>query len=246
MTLIIGHRGARNLWAENSISGFNNLVDLNVEGVEFDVHLTRGGELLVIHDATLDRTAERHGPVENLEIGEHRRVMLKNSTDTIPTLDDVLAIFASTDLELHVELKKDKDGLPYKGLEALAAAAIDRHGLAERAVLTSFSLVVLRTVREIAPHIRTLNSYHMPDAETEGVLSGLHARLEVADIIAVEKKLLDAHWDLIIANAPLSRLGVWVPNERTDLENWMNRGLRQVTTDNPDIALAVRDAGHTA
>ena len=243
MTFIIGHRGARNLWAENSLTGFRNLLDLKVEGVEFDVHLTGGGELLVIHDATLDRTAEASGPVADLEPGSHRHVVLKNSSDTIPTLDDVLAIYAGTGLELQVELKKNADGMPYDGLEALAAAAIDRHGLAEHAVLTSFSVDVLKKCREVAPHIRTLNSYHSPDAEAEGVLAGLERRLAVADIVAVEKALLGAHWDLINANAPLSRLGAWVPNQLADLENWMGRGLRQVTTDNPDIALDVRRAG---
>jgi glycerophosphoryl diester phosphodiesterase len=240
MTLIIGHRGARNLWPENSLSGFRNLLDLGVEGVEFDVHLTRSGELLVMHDATLDRTAEASGPVADLAPGQHRHVVLKNSSDVIPTLDEVLEIYASTGLELHVELKKDVNGMPYTGLEALAAAAIDRHNLADRAVLTSFSVDVLKTVRAVAPHIRTLNSYHTPDAEAEGVVPGLLRRLDVADIVAIEKSLLGTHWDVITANAPLDRLGAWVPNELADLENWMGRGLRQVTTDNPDRAQTVR------
>lgn len=243
MTFIIGHRGARNLWAENSLTGFRNLLELDIEGVEFDIHMSQGGELLVIHDATLDRTAEAQGPVSALEPGAHRHIALKNSSDTIPTLEEVLAIYADTQFELHVELKKDANGMPYAGLEALAAAAIDRHGLSDRAVLTSFSVEVLKTIRAVAPHIRTLSSYHTPDAEAEGVLQGLENRLAVADIVAIERSLLDAHWDLITANAPLSRLGVWVPNQRADLENWMVRGLRQVTTDNPDIALEVRRAG---
>ncbi|MFK4824934.1 glycerophosphodiester phosphodiesterase family protein [Paenochrobactrum sp. BZR 588] len=245
MTFIIGHRGARNLWAENSLTGFRNLLDLNVEGVEFDVHLTKDGELLVMHDALLDRTAEAQGPVSELSDGEHRQIRLKNSTDTIPTLDEVLAIYAETKLELHIELKKDAKGQAYQGLEAKAATAIDKFGLAERAYLTSFSVDVLKTIRDKAPHIRTLNSYHMPDAEAEGVVEGLKTRLAVADIVAVEKQLLGKYWDQITADAPLSRLGAWVPNEQADLEKWMNCGLRQITTDNPDTALAVRGSGKT-
>ncbi|GAA0606882.1 glycerophosphodiester phosphodiesterase family protein [Paenochrobactrum glaciei] len=245
MTFIIGHRGARNLWAENSLTGFRNLLDLNVEGVEFDVHLTNDGELLVMHDALLDRTAEAQGPVSELPAGAHRQIRLKNSSDTIPTLDEVLEVYAGTKLELHVELKKDVNGQAYKGLEELAAAAIDKFGLADRAYLTSFSVDVLKTIRATAPHIRTLNSYHMPDAEAEGVVEGLKARLAAADIVAIEKHLLDTHWDEITANSPLSRLGAWVPNERDDLEKWMNCGLRQITTDNPDTALTVRGSGTT-
>ena len=62
MTLITGHRGARNLWPENSLTGFRNAITLGVDAIEFDVHLTRSGELVVIHDATLERTAEGAGP----------------------------------------------------------------------------------------------------------------------------------------------------------------------------------------
>ena len=55
MVMIIGHRGGRNLWPENSLSGFRKLKAMPVEGVEFDVHLTTAGELLVIHDPTLEQ-----------------------------------------------------------------------------------------------------------------------------------------------------------------------------------------------
>ena len=244
MTLIIGHRGARNLWPENSISGFTNLSEMPVEGVEFDLHLDAAGEIVVIHDPTLDRTTDRTGPVSALADGEHAHTHLKGSAhgDTIPTLAQVLAIYAKSDFELHVELKTDAQGTPYPGLEAKAAALIDRFGLAQRSFLTSFSTSVLQTVRQVAPHIRTLSSYHGPAAEKEGVLAGLLARLAVADVVAVEKKVLADYWELITANAPLERLGAWVPNAQPDLENWLGCGLRQVTTDNPDIALAARKA----
>ena len=47
MTKIVGHRGARNIWPENSLTGFRNVLALNVDAVEFDVHLTDAGELVV-------------------------------------------------------------------------------------------------------------------------------------------------------------------------------------------------------
>src|SRR4051812_4279469 len=108
--IIVGHRGARNLWAENSLAGFRNLLGLKVESVEFDVHLSQAGELLVIHDATLDRTTERTGRLSGLVAGEYRSVILKDTDERIPTLEEVLEIYASTDFELHVELKADADG----------------------------------------------------------------------------------------------------------------------------------------
>ncbi|MNY76053.1 hypothetical protein D3C86_2155100 [compost metagenome] len=64
--------------------------------------------------------------------------------------------------------------------------------------------------------------------------------LEVSDIVAVEKGLLDSHWEVIASRIPADRLGVWVPNEEADLAYWLDKPLRQLTTDRPDRALEIR------
>ena len=241
MVHIIGHRGGRNLWPENSLSGFRKLAGMPVEGVEFDVHLTHSGEMLVIHDPTLDRTTDHTGPVADLGPGAHRNVFLKESDgETIATLEEVLDVFKDTEFELHVELKADASGKAYPGLEAKAAQAIDRFGLAERAILTSFHPDVLETVRRISPHIRTLSSFDRNSAERLGLVSGLTKLLQLSDIIAVEKSLLVTDWDQIASLVPLDRLGAWVPNHKADLAYWLAKPIRQITTDRPDLALSVR------
>ncbi|MEQ1408419.1 glycerophosphodiester phosphodiesterase family protein [Neorhizobium sp. Rsf11] len=246
--IIVGHRGARNLWAENSLTGFRNLLALPVESVEFDVHLTAAGELLVIHDATLDRTTERTGRVADLAAGEYRSVILKGTDERIPTLAEVLEIYAPTGLELHVELKADADGKPYEGLETAAAAEIDRFGLADRSFLTSFNSDVLKKVGEVAPHIRRLSSLSHKSVEARGLRQSVEAMLRVSDVLAVEKALLSEEWDLLSALIPAERLGAWVPNDLDDLSFWLKQPIRQITTDRPDLAVKARegllDAAH--
>ncbi len=92
MTFITGHRGGRNLWPENSLEGFRNVLDLGVDAVEFDVHLTDAGELVVIHDATLERTTEGQGPVRGLTPEARSSTRLRDSDETVPTLADVLEV----------------------------------------------------------------------------------------------------------------------------------------------------------
>lgn len=243
MVLIIGHRGGRNLWPENSLSGFRKLAAMPVDGVEFDVHLTRAGEMLVIHDPTLDRTTSGSGPVAELEPDERRGVILKESDgEIIPTLGEVLEVFRDTVLELHIELKADADGSPYPGLEALVAELVGARGLAERSVLTSFNPEVLETVRKTAPHLRTLSSFDGKSAERLGLVAGLMRMEALADIIAVEKSLLVGAWDEITALIPPERLGAWVPNHTADLAYWLAKPVRQITTDRPDLALSARGA----
>lgn len=241
MTLIVGHRGARNLWPENSLSGFRNLLALPVEAVEFDVHLTDAGELLVIHDPMLDRTTDRTGPVRALGLGGRHDVTLKGSdSEGIPTLEEVLSLFKDSSMELQVELKADAARMPYAGLEAKVAALLDAKGLADRAFLTSFYPNVLATVRRVAPHIRTLLSFYRGSTEGRGLTASLEAALTVAGVVDVEMSLLSAEWEAITGIVPLDRLGVWTPNSEEDLAYWLAKGLRNVTTDRPDIALAVR------
>lgn len=243
MVMIIGHRGGRNLWPENSLSGFRKLAAMPVEGVEFDVHLTGDGELLVIHDPTLDRTTDRTGPVAALKAGEHRSVRLKDSDgEAIPTLEEVLEIFQAGTMELHVELKSGVGHVPYPGLEAKVAALIDRFGLAERTILTSFHEEILEEIGRVAPHIRTLSSFDRNSADRLGLIAGLEAMLELSDVVAVEKSLLIAEWDAIVARVPLEQLGAWVPNEEEDLAYWLDKPIRQITTDRPDRAVRIRGA----
>lgn len=243
MVHIIGHRGGRNLWPENSLSGFKKLAAMPVEGVEFDVHLTRSGELLVIHDPTLERTTNSSGLVADLTPESRRAVILNDSEgEIIPTLEEVLLVFRDTTLELHIELKTNADGTRYEGLAKKAAEIVDRLSLADRALLTSFHADVLAEVREVAPHIRTLASFDHKSAERLGLVAGLETLNRCADIIAVEKSLLAADWDQIIALVPLDRLGAWVPNHSADLAYWLAKPIRQITTDRPDLALNIREA----
>jgi len=241
MTAIVGHRGGRNLWPENSIEGFREALALDVAAIEFDVHLTQAGELVVIHDATLDRTTEGSGAVAALSPTERASIRLKGSSEAISTLDEVLSLFASArPVELHVELKANAEGVPYAGLEALAADALDRHGLASRSLLTSFNPDVLEQCRRVAPHIDRLISINDKSAEK---LGGLAAALDRADdlvrIIAIHKDLLAASWTEVTARIAPSRLCAWTINERAEIETWLARGVGFVTSDDPVLALEV-------
>ena len=114
MVRIIAHRGARNLWAENSLEGFRRTAALGVDAVELDLHLSSDGEIVVIHDPLLDRTTNGHGPVSGHSLEALRRLQLKDTLgETIPTLDEVLDVFAPTGLGLELEMKTDARGRPY-------------------------------------------------------------------------------------------------------------------------------------
>lgn len=249
MVLVIGHRGARNLWPENSLDGFVRTRDLGVDGVEFDVHLARDGEMVVIHDPSLERTTEGAGAVADRTGRELARTPLREGGGAgVPGLAAVLDIFAGSSIELHIEIKTDALGRPYEGLERRLLTLIDRLRLQERVILTSFVPEILETVRRLSPRQRVLASLDRRSAE---IMGGLPAALDrfaaIGDcLVAVEKGLLMDSYALCLHRLGGVRLGAWVTNDADEISTWLARPIRQITTDRPDIALAQRKEAHPA
>ena len=182
MVLIIGHRGARNLWPENSLEGFKRTRDLGVDAVEFDVHLARDGELVVIHDPSLERTTAGTGPVAD-------RTATELAAMGVPSLAAVLDVYAGTPIELHIEIKTDGLGRPYEGLEKRLLDVIGRRKLEQQAIVTSFVPEILEAVRRLSPQQRVLGSLDRRSAELFGGLPAALDRFAVIGncMIAVEK-----------------------------------------------------------
>jgi glycerophosphoryl diester phosphodiesterase len=241
---IIGHRGARNLWPENSLDGFQRTRALGIEGVEFDVHPARDGTLVVIHDPTLDRTTDGQGPVADRTAAELAAIRLREGGGAIPTLDQVFDIFAGSDIELHIEIKTDSNGRRYPGLEQRLVDVIADRKLHVTAILTCFAPRALEIVRGIAPKQRLLASVNQRLADAMGGLDKALDRFLAMDgcLIAIEKGLLTEKLDYCLDRVGSEKLGVWVPNEADDLAQWLMRPIRQITTDRPDIALEQRHA----
>lgn len=242
MVLIVGHRGARNIWPENSLAGFEKTRDLGVDGVEFDVHLSRDGEMVVIHDPLLERTTEGSGAVADRTSAELAATKLRDGNgEGVPTLDAVLDVYAGTSTELHIEIKTDFLGRPYQGLEAKLVEVIAGRSLQQQAILTCFVPEVLESVRRLDPRQRVLASLDRRSAELMGGLEGALARFSRIEgcLVAVEKGLLADSLELCLRRIGSDRLGAWVPNEPADIAFWLKQPIRQITTDRPDHALAV-------
>ncbi|MCR8549185.1 glycerophosphodiester phosphodiesterase [Salipiger sp. P9] len=243
MTAIIGHRGARDIWPENSLTGFRGAAELGCDAIEFDVHLTDAGELVVIHDPTLERTTEGRGELRKLAPGDRAVTRLKHSDETIPTLDEVLAVLAPAGIALHVEIKLDARGVAYPGIASRVIDRLKAHGVAGRAHLTSFDLDVLRACRALAPEIPLLVSSDAALIAAQGGLEAFIASVgDLADIIALRHDFLSDVFDIATGLWPAGRLCAWTVNDPVLMQSWLARGVGHLTTDRPDLALQLRDA----
>ena len=241
MALIVGHRGARNLWAENSLQGFRRTLALGVKSVEFDVHRTSDGTLVVIHDPTLERTTNASGAVGKLTAAEVCGATLKNGNgDRVPTLEQVLDVFGGTKVELQIEIKTDVNGNAYKGLERQLLDLLVARNITKRSVVTSFVPAILEETRRLRPGQRLLASLDRRSAEMIGGLEAALARFGALEgcMLAVEKSLLQHCLPQCLAQFGAERLGVWILNEPDEFDAWRSTPLHQITTDRPDLGLA--------
>ena len=99
----IGHRGASGYEPENTLISFEKAIDLNADGIELDVHLSSDGELVVIHDETIDRTTNGKGIVNTLSLQELKAFRIDNS-QAIPTLIEVFNL-VNRRCFINIELK---------------------------------------------------------------------------------------------------------------------------------------------
>lgn len=247
MKKILAHRGARNLWAENSLTGFRNVLALDIDSVEFDLHLTDAGQILVIHDASLERTTTGSGYVRDLDDTNRRAINLKDeqgniTDDHIPTFEDVLDVFAARpDVQLYVEIKSDMDGKPYEGLVEKTVEIIRARNIGDHVVLHSFDRSVVERCAEIALEIDRLMSLNAEWVERNGGLENFFRSVEpLVRYVGVHHQLFEAEFDRITALFPNDRLGVWTLNDRDLIDHWMARDVALITSDNPDLVIASR------
>lgn len=155
---LIGHRGARFEAPENTVAGFRYALGIDIDSFELDIHLTKDGELVVIHDATVDRTTNGTGNVSDLTLEEIQLLDARSDFAdwpercTIPTLGQVLEVINGVPY-VEVEIKTD---LPER-LDAVvpkAAAILESYGMVDRAFFTSFDPYALRVAQQLAPSIR--------------------------------------------------------------------------------------------
>jgi glycerophosphoryl diester phosphodiesterase len=239
---IAAHRGGARLWPENSLTAFRGALGLGVDLVELDVHQTRDGEVVVLHDPTLERTTTGQGAIRDLPWADVARAVVRGTTDErVPRLGDVLALLRPTPVGLLLEIKNGPAGERYPGLEERVLALVDAVGLAERTRIMAFDWRVLERLRALSSSARLTGLLSQRGADRAGGVEAAIPRLRAlgANDLGMERTLLTPAVVRAAHDAGLS-LGVWTVNEPDELARALAAGVDYVTTDQPDLALRLR------
>jgi glycerophosphoryl diester phosphodiesterase len=157
--LPIAHRGASAYAPENTISSIKKAMKLGVKHIEIDVHMTKDGEIVAIHDATIDRTSNSSGKVFDLSLKELKKLDFGSwfdstfSAEKIPTLGEVLKLTGQGSV-LIIEVKHGSEKYPQ--IENKIINLVKKLELSKQVILKSFSYKVLNRFEKIAPSIERL------------------------------------------------------------------------------------------
>jgi glycerophosphoryl diester phosphodiesterase len=247
---VFAHRGGAGLAPENTRGAFRAAAALGVDGCELDVRLSKDGEVVVIHDASLDRTTDADGPVSALTAAELARVDAghrfasaagfpwRGRGEGVPRLVDVLADHPA--LPFIIEVKGDDPAVA-----DAVVGVVRRAGAFDRVCFGGFADVTLAAVRRAAPEACT-------SAATEEIRSALYKSYvwwplgriayrayQVPEVANGGTRVVSRRF-IRHAHRGGCLLHVWTVNTPEDITRLKAWGVDGVITDRPDIAVEHR------
>lgn len=245
--LVYAHRGGSALRPENTLAAFDHGLSLGADGLEFDVHLSHDGVVVVHHDDTLERTTNGSGAVAARSVSElaavdagwqftsdGRTFPYRGQGIRVPTLRQVLERYP---VPLIIELKTPDPVLARKAIDEIRTA-----GALDRVAFGSFYYRALRAARAYEPRIRTGAARE----ETRWALyrSWVHVPLGATSYREFQVPESSGRTTIVTprfidyahrAGLPVK---VWTVNERADMDRLLGWGVDALISDRPDLAVA--------
>ncbi len=244
---LFAHRGGARIAPENTLEAFAAGLAAGADRLEMDVHATRDGHVVVIHDPTVDRTTDGSGAVRTMTLGELQRhdagarfpgdaadFPFRGRGVRVPTLDEVLKAFPG--VPLNIEIKQDEPAI-----EAAVLAVLDRHDARQQVVLAAEEASIMARIRAAAPdvltsfsaadvlefvtawHGGTLHAYRPPGIALQIPPSFEGIALVTADSVAHAHALgLEVH--------------VWTIDDPAEMASLLDLGVDALMSDVPQVA----------
>ncbi len=234
--LVVAHRGASRAAPENTLAAFREALDRGADAVELDVQRTSDGHLIILHDATLERTTDGRGPVALYSLAALKKLDAgrwfneRFTGERLPTLEEAAAAIDKR-AGLFVEIKQgpvfdDK-------IEAAVARVIEERGLLESCEVSSFDHSSVRRMKTLLPAVPGGILY---DAMLIDPFSA--ARLAQADALHPGWPMVTP--DLVTeAHRRGLAVAVWTVNDEDAIAQLADIGVDAIVTDVPDVARRV-------
>ena len=241
----VAHRGGAGLAPENTLAAFSTGLSYGADYLEMDVHLSKDGQLVVIHDAGLARTTDVSGDVADYTAAELAAVDAAakffgepvTGHQGVPTLDQVLAL-AKGRAGVQIEIKLRSDKSRYPGIEAKLVQTLWAREMLAESVVLSFDFPTLQEIKRIEPGLKTcalISTAYMKGDGSAGPEAIAEQMLAIgADAVGVNASLLKEPL-LVALKARGMGVGVWTVNDLASMHEFADLGVDFITSDRPDL-----------
>ncbi len=238
---IYAHRGACGFYPENTMLAFDRALEAKSDGIELDIQLTKDGQVVIIHDETVDRTTDGSGRVCDYTLAELRRLNAAakwhdgGEFHPIPTLDEYCAWVRATDLVTNIEIKSSL--IYYPQLEEKMVDLIKEHKIEDRVLISSFNHLSLVETKRLCPSLPC--GVLVPEWGLVNAGAAIkHFGFEYhhpAYVSIDREQVAECHEHGIAVN-------VWTVNTMEALENCHSWGCDGIFTNFPNVARAYVDS----
>jgi glycerophosphoryl diester phosphodiesterase len=237
--ICIAHRGFSGIAPENTLISFQKAIELKPDGFELDVHLSKDGELIVIHDDTVDRTTNGKGKIKELTLAELKKLdagswfAQKYQGEKIPTLTEALDL-AKNKTMVMIELKAE-------GTAEKSVPLIEQFDMVEQVFVFSFHSEYLKIAKQLNPNLSLLHLFWINPIEKDTLLPhqiinrtlSAYANLIGINGNAVTPRLVDT------AHKRGLGLGVYTIEEEKDMRALLELGVDGIVSNRIDRLLKV-------
>lgn len=249
--LVIAHQGGDGLWPSNTMYAFERAAELGVDVLEMDIHGTADGALVVMHDATVDRTTDGTGELRRMTLAEIQALdagyrwpyeetaehPFRGQGITVPALEEVFIAFP--DMPMNIEIKQVEPPIVEPFCQLLR-----QYNRTDKTLVASFSVEVLRAFRAECPEVATstaedevrpffiLNMLFL-GAVYQGPAEAFQVPEYSGGLHVVTRRFVDN------AHAHNMDVHVWTVDEEEDMRRLLALGVDGIITDRPDRLMQV-------
>ena len=240
---VFAHRGASGDYPENTLLAFERALTLPIDGIELDVHKSKDGKLVVIHDEDVQRTFKGNGLVKDYTLEElqsfkcRKFEFINNNLCKVPTLEDVLELIKDKEITLNIEAKTDQI---HYDLEQDVLDLVDKYDMRNRILISSFNHKCLNIFKNIDSDYKygALYEYEKDYSPEKNIVE--HAKNLNVYSINISKELVTKEI-VNLAHENNLKVYVYTINSPSQMRKMIDCGVDAIFSDYPELMLEILD-----
>ena len=247
--LVVAHRGGAALMPENTLAAFEHALKLGVDQVETDVHLSKDGAVVIMHDPNVATTTNGNGAISDLTLAELEKLnaAAKNAKggvaqQKVPTLAEALDLVKGK-ADIQIEIKVGVGGARYPGIEKKVIDLLAARGMTSNAIIISIDFPTLKEVKQIDARIQTgaivdarwfaTRLTASPEQIVSEIIETTGADFFMPTSTTVTEPLVRA------VHTRRLKIGTWTVNTAGEMKRLADWGVDGITTNYPDVLKGV-------